>query len=177
MRHDPGLAASPPVRYKLKVAGDSMTSGDGSFARDELDREYSPSSLADDMPAALASWAWDSEQARATTTWSELRYGPGTAELLDLFPAARAGAPLLVFVHGGYWTELSKRESAFLAPGLVSAGVSYAALDYPLAPHSSLDGIVDACEQAVDFLLGHGPGSHRLRGPRKGSPGQAGGRV
>lgn len=134
-----------------------MTSGYGSFARDELDREYSPSSLADDMPAELASWARDSEQARAATAWSELRYGPGTGELLDLFPAAGTGGPLLVFVHGGYWTELSKRESAFLAPGLVSADVSYAALDYPLAPSSSLDSIVDACEQAVGFLLDHGP--------------------
>lgn len=54
----------------------------------------------------------------------------------ELFPAAREGAPLLVFVHGGYWQELSKNEAAFAAHHVVSAGVSFAALGYGLAPTS-----------------------------------------
>ena len=43
-------------------------------------------------------------------------YGSSAAETFDLYPCASAGAPLHVFIHGGAWQRLSKRESAFPAP-------------------------------------------------------------
>src|ERR1700712_4250423 len=33
----------------------------------------------------------------------DIPYGPGERQRWDLFPAARADAPCLVFIHGGYW--------------------------------------------------------------------------
>jgi arylformamidase len=123
------------------------------LSRAELDRAYSPSLRAADATAELARWAILSEQARADLSWTEIRYGPGPDEVLDYFPAATGGRPLVIFVHGGYWTELSKRESAFLAPGFLAADVAYAALSYPLAPSASLDIIVEACERAAAYLL------------------------
>jgi arylformamidase len=130
-----------------------MTTAYTSLSRAELDRAYAPSLLAADAAGELARWAQLSEEARAGLGWTEIRYGPGPDEGLDFFPAATAGRPLVIFVHGGYWIELSKRESAFLAPGFLAADVAYAALSYPLAPSASLDGIVGACERAVGHLL------------------------
>jgi len=53
---------------------------------------------------------------------ANLRYGDRADETLDLFPSQQAGAPLLVFVHGGYWQQLSRRESAGPALDLVPTG-------------------------------------------------------
>lgn len=119
----------------------------------ELERAYSPSVLAADMDGELARWARLSEKARADLAWTEIWYGQDPLEVLDFFPAAGGRPPLVIFVHGGYWIELSKRESAFLAPGFVTEGVAYAAISYPLSPKASLDAIVTACERAVDHLL------------------------
>ncbi|NNN30750.1 alpha/beta hydrolase [Streptomyces sp. S3(2020)] len=126
--------------------------------RAALDRAYSPSSTAHDMSGALREWTVRSEAARALLGRPrELRYGPAGRQVVDFFPAGRPGrggkgAPLLVFLHGGYWIEGSRHDSAFLAPSFVPRGVAYAAVGYPLAPAAGLDEIVASCEQAVEFL-------------------------
>jgi arylformamidase len=68
-----------------------------------------------------------------------------------LFPAANA-APLHVFVHGGYWQELSKDEAAFAAPGFLAAGAGFAAVNYGLAPMRSLSEMVSAVRRAIWWL-------------------------
>ena len=65
-------------------------------------------------------------------------------------------APLVVFLHGGYWQELSKLDAAFAAPGLVASGVALAAVDYTLAPHAPLERIVDQATRAVGWLSVNG---------------------
>jgi len=61
-----------------------------------------------------------------------------------------------VFFHGGYWQELSKRESAFAAPHCLAHGIAYAAIDYTLAPQATLDEIVVECRAAFSWLAGNG---------------------
>src|SRR5947207_505304 len=75
--------------------------------------------------------------------------GPTPAERLDLMvpPDAdgRAGdrrAPVLLYIHGGYWQALDKRDVAWLAPAFAARGVAFAALDYALAPMVAMDEIV-----------------------------------
>ncbi len=55
-------------------------------------------------------------------------------------PATRA--PLLVFIHGGYWRSLSKDDFSWVAPGYVARGIKVAVVDYGLAPHVPLETIV-----------------------------------
>ena len=62
---------------------------------------------------------------------------------------APAGAPVLVYLHGGYWRALSKRDQAFIAPPFAKAGALVVVPDYPLAPKVTVEQIVLQVAQAV----------------------------
>ncbi|MEV1025789.1 alpha/beta hydrolase [Streptomyces sp. NPDC050264] len=114
-------------------------------ARTDLDLEYSPSSRVTDLEVHLARYADESARARAgLPVQLGLSCGPLPEQRLDLFPAADPRAPLFVFVHGGYWQELSRSEAAFAARDFVAAGISFAALGYGLAPRHRLRAITAA---------------------------------
>ncbi|HXN25843.1 MAG TPA: alpha/beta hydrolase [Candidatus Acidoferrales bacterium] len=81
-----------------------------------------------------------------------LLWGEGPDETFDYFPAASAAAPLLVYIHGGYWQEHSKEESLFAAPDCVANGIAFAAIDYTLAPRARLGTIVEQCRRAIASL-------------------------
>ncbi|RKE20103.1 alpha/beta hydrolase [Streptomyces sp. TLI_171] len=121
----------------------------------ELDREYSPSSKVADFDAELAAYAGVSRRAyQELAGYRELRYGPDGPELIDFFPA-RPGAPLHVFVHGGYWQELGKEDSVFPALDFVPHGTAFAAVGYGLAPHWTLEQIAGQVTEALVWLLAH----------------------
>ena len=125
-----------------------------------LTREYSPSSMLDHpIDVWIARYAAESAAARdalAARAHLGLPYGPGPAEVLDYFPAdGPAGRPVLVFIHGGYWQALGRGDSAFFAPAMTAAGVDCVALDYTLAPHARMDGIVDEVRRALLWLTDH----------------------
>jgi arylformamidase len=123
----------------------------------DLDREYSPSSK---VPGGYGRFALAYRQRSRDALASmrvmrDLRYGDGADETLDLFPASGTdgrAAPLVVFLHGGYWQELSKLDSSFAAAQLVQAGIALAAVDYTLAPHASLERIADQATRSVAWL-------------------------
>ncbi len=135
----------------------------------EREREYSPSSaIGGNYQPFIEAYARESAAAhQQLRCLRDLRYGPAPRALLDYFPApARSGgaAPgLLVFIHGGYWQELSQNESAFLAPAWHAAGFAHAVIGYTLAPQASIGEIVAQCRAALQFLqqeapcLGHDP--------------------
>jgi arylformamidase len=123
------------------------------------EREYSPSScIGGDYAPFLERYRRESAAAhRALPVLRDLPYGPAPAQRLDFFPAPEAARPagLLVYVHGGYWQELSKALSAFLAPAWHAAGLAHAVLGYTLAPAARLPQIVDECRAALAWLRAH----------------------
>ncbi|CAL9672089.1 hypothetical protein SUDANB1_07544 [Streptomyces sp. enrichment culture] len=130
----------------------------GNFDQTQLDAQYSPSSLVGDIRPFLAGYAESSRLARhelAPLARRDLRFGPGPDDLLDVYGPSRPGTdrrPALFFVHGGYWQQLSKEDSAFPAPALVEAGAVYATPDYTLAPRAGLAEIVDQVRRAFAWL-------------------------
>ena len=46
----------------------------------------------------------------------DVRFGPTRDETLDIFPARKGDGSVLVFIHGGYWRSLDKKDFSFLAP-------------------------------------------------------------
>lgn len=147
------------------------------FPKDELEREYSPSSMiGGDLTPYLDSYTALSAQHRARMDVKEnVAYGESPAQVLDFFPAKGAGAPLHVFVHGGYWQALSQRESAMMAPALIEAEQSFATLNYTLAPDARLDQMVNECRDALLWLaenafnLGFDPSRITLSGHSAGA--------
>ena len=121
---------------------------------------YSPSSCIEgDYQPYIEQYERRSAQARLLCSgWRSLAYGDAPSQTMDFFPPVGSEgnlAPALVFFHGGYWQELSKRESAFAASAWVDQGVGYAAVDYTLAPAATVDEIVVECRNAVLWLHDH----------------------
>ncbi len=118
-----------------------------------LDAQYNCRAMVPEHPRHIETWAHDSAVLRAACPDArlDLAYGPGERERLDFFPA-KPGAPLHVFIHGGYWRALDKANFSYPAAAFASAGIAYAAINYPLAPHASVDTIVASIRRAVSWL-------------------------
>ncbi len=124
------------------------------WTREHLEREYSPSSTVPDIGAEIDAYVRDSAAARAAHPPLTVRYRADPSGTIDLFrPAGPGPHPALVYVHGGYWQELSKNESAFMVPALLAHGVAVAVVDYQLAPAATLPAIVAQCADACRFLV------------------------
>lgn len=134
-----------------------------------LEAQYNNRALVPDHPAVMARWKAGSEAARAAHPPQILQYGPGARERIDWFDAGK-GAPVVVFIHGGYWQALDARWFSFVAPPLLAHGVSVAIPTYDLAPTVRLGRIVDQMRAAVDLIhartgarpvvSGHSAGGH-----------------
>jgi arylformamidase len=85
----------------------------------------------------------------------DLRYGNGPRQRLDVFPCGTAGAPTLVFIHGGYWQQNDKEPFAFIGEGLLPAGFNLAVVEYTLAPAARLDAIVGEIRASVAWIIDH----------------------
>lgn len=82
----------------------------------------------------------------------EVAYGPSPTEKLDIFPAAKAGAPINVFIHGGYWHSLDKDDFSYVAEGMVSHDVTSIVINYALAPAHNMDEIVRQVRAALSWV-------------------------
>jgi arylformamidase len=78
----------------------------------------------------------------------DVPFGPTLAEHVDLYPAGE-GAPVLVYVHGGFWALRAAREFGFVARGPASRGVATVVTNYALCPAVTIDEIVRQTRAAV----------------------------
>jgi arylformamidase len=107
-----------------------------------LNAQYNNRALVPDHARHLAHWADASALTRAKSDCRlDLRYGDGPQECLDVFPAPRPGAPVLVFVHGGYWRALDKSDFSFVAPVFTQAGAMVVVPNYSLCPAVTIEHI------------------------------------
>lgn len=83
---------------------------------------------------------------------ADIVYDTASGSKLDIFPS-QPGAPLFVWFHGGYWRSSTKDANAFVAPGLVEAGVAVASVDYSLAPAVRIGEIVRQVRTSVAWLV------------------------
>lgn len=122
-----------------------------------LEREYSPSSCVDDIMVYIQDYSDLSEAARlklSSQYQENVKYGPAPREYMDIFrPKGEGPFAVHVFIHGGYWQELSKAESAFAAPNFVDHNIIFIALDYTLVPEASLFEIVSQVRSAALWIL------------------------
>ena len=125
-----------------------------------LDRMYNNRLLVPDHALHFARWAIDSEHARQQQPCKlDLAYGSQPGETLDLFPSSTGAntrkAPVLVFIHGGYWRSLDKADHSFVAPQFTRAGVCVVVPNYALCPAISIPGIVQQMTDALAWTWRH----------------------
>jgi arylformamidase len=121
------------------------------------DAQYHTRAAIPEHPAILRHWFDSSAQARANLPCQlDLAYGDHASERLDIFhPVAAQRAPVLVYIHGGYWRALDKRDQSFVATPFVQAGVVVVLPNHALAPAVSLRHIVLQLVQALAWVQRH----------------------
>lgn len=120
---------------------------------DYYNRQFDARALVPDHPRIYTRWLKDSTHVRRTqAALLDLPYGEASGERLDFFPANRSNAPLLVFIHGGWWRSLDKSDFSFIAPAWTRAGFNVALTNYTLAPEASIADIVREQLRALAWL-------------------------
>jgi len=116
-------------------------------------QQYNARAMIPDHPYIFTRWLKDSAHVRRThAALFDLPYGEASGERLDFFPTNRSDAPLLVFIHGGWWRSLDKSDFSFIAPAYTRAGFNVALPNYTLAPEASITDIVQQQLRALAWL-------------------------
>jgi arylformamidase len=120
------------------------------------DAMYNNRQLVPDHAAYFARWASESAQARAEGPCElDIAYGSGAGETLDVFAAPSGDAPVLVFVHGGYWRAMDKSEHSFVAPAFTRDGACVVVPNYALCPAVTIPQITLQVARAVAWTWQH----------------------
>ena len=140
------------------------------------DLEYEYDNLARVPEAPIIIQGWEEDAAAFREQWSratyDVAYGPDPRDDVDVFwpEGDESRAPMVVFIHGGYWRRFDRKHFSHLARGLVAHGVAVAMPSYSLCPDADLPLIVREMRQCCSFLhktyrrpltvIGHSAGAH-----------------
>jgi arylformamidase len=121
--------------------------------QEELDAQYNLTAMFPEAAARYEEFCWrESESVRSEIDHSlDVPFGPTLAEHVDLYPAGE-NAPVLVYIHGGFWCLRTSKEFGFVARGPVSRGVATVVTNYDLCPRVTLDEIVRQTRAAVAWV-------------------------
>lgn len=88
---------------------------------------------------------------------ADIRYGLRHREVLDIILPERIekGAPIHVFVHGGYWRSGEKENYRFVATPVLAVGGIAVIVEYDLMPDQRLDTLVDQVRRSVCWIEKH----------------------
>jgi arylformamidase len=97
-------------------------------------------------------------------------YGKRERQLYDIFHVADEDAPLVVYIHGGYWQRGDRKDYSFVARELNANGLTVAIPSYSLCPKVSVMEIADDIQLCLAELwketrkrpvvVGHSAGGH-----------------
>ena len=121
-----------------------------------LDAQYNNRARIPEHAQIFDRWARASAHARENGACRiDVPYGDGPNETLDVFPALRSDAPVFVFIHGGWWRSLDKRDHSFIAPAFTQAGAMVVVPNYALCPSVSIEAIALQATRAVAWTFRH----------------------
>ena len=123
--------------------------------------EYNNRARVPENPALMAGWARDAVAYREQRAPRRIAYGPEPRHVIDVFAGESQGkgenqskAPLVVFIHGGYWQALDGSCFSHMARGLNAHGIGVAVPTYDLCPQVSVAEIIEQMRSAMRALAG-----------------------
>lgn len=121
--------------------------------RSELDAAYNNTEAVPDSAEKMTRF-----KALSTTLYEtskvqrDICYGQRPRERFDWFSCGKPGAPVFIFIHGGYWQHTSKEDFAFIANGPLQRGFDVVIAEYTLAPDATMTQIVSEIGTLLDYL-------------------------
>jgi arylformamidase len=122
--------------------------------------QFQVSHIVPDFQAQVDDYKASSNATRRTLrSQLDIQYGAAPRQRLDLFfpPGELSGAPIHLFIHGGYWRAQVKEDYAFVADGIVAAGAIAAVVEYTLMPGARMADLVRETREAATWLAGRAP--------------------
>ncbi|MES2959647.1 MAG: alpha/beta hydrolase [Pseudomonadota bacterium] len=123
---------------------------------DWLDSQYDNRRRVPEFAQHLSRWREASLHARGGLRCHlDIPYSADGRLALDVFPAAQPRAPVLMFIHGGYWRSLNKSDFSFVATPFVAAGSMVVVPEYSLCPAVTVDAIALQMAHALAWVHMH----------------------
>lgn len=144
----PGQGAAPTTAAPTPAAGPAVFLD---YSQEQLDDAYDQSKWAD-TEASVAEYVRLSAEVRERYEPQNFRYGPSEKETLDVYPTTRTSAPIVIFVHGGAWRGLSRKDSAFPAPTFTDQGICFTALGFSVIPEVRLTDMAEQVRRAIAWV-------------------------
>jgi arylformamidase len=140
----------------------------------DYEAEYNNRARVPENPALMAGWVRDAAAYREQHSPYRIAYGSGPRHVIDVFAGddrdkSNSKAPLVVFIHGGYWQALDGSWFSHMARGLNAHGIGVAVPTYDLCPQVSVADIIMQMREAMLELAkfsealivsGHSAGGH-----------------
>ncbi|MGE0254411.1 MAG: alpha/beta hydrolase [Alphaproteobacteria bacterium] len=124
------------------------------YDRDALHAQYNNRGKVPDFTVYGKAWTERTEafHARKPKAHFDVAYGSGPRQRLDIYLPDGKDAPLLAWIHGGYWQWNDKEPLGFLAEPFLAAGIAFANIEYTLCPQTDFAGLVGDVRNALAFL-------------------------
>ncbi|PWB27189.1 alpha/beta hydrolase [Flavobacterium sp. HTF] len=150
----------------------------GQFStQEQLDTEYDVEKAVPSFPEYINEFVSSSAGARKILKErTVIAYGATLMERLTVYPAKDADAPVLIFIHGGYWKIGLGDDYDFVALGAAKANFTIVIVNYDLAPKVSIPEMVRQIRSSIAwtsqnisgfngnperiFVAGHSAGGH-----------------
>ena len=125
-----------------------------------LDAEYDNRSKIPNALELLKDFAELSEVTRRNLEGRlGVSFGLDAEETLDIFFPPNAGdnlMPIQLFIHGGYWTTMSKSDFSYVAETFTQKGCVTVVINYGLIPSVDMDEVVRQCRAGLVWIYRNG---------------------
>lgn len=129
------------------------------FDADWLERQYNNRARVPESADLMAAWARESARVRQSARAQlDQPYGSHPSETLDIFLPSKPGAhaaPVLFFIHGGWWRALDKSDHSWLAPAFCDQGAVVVIPNYALCPQVTIEHIALQMTRALAWTWRH----------------------
>ena len=127
----------------------------GSYDQENLDLEYDMRRRCPHFAETFATL--EPDNARVVEKFKcnlDVPFGDTELQKLDVWPGT-GSAPMLMFIHGGYWKAFDKAMFRFVSERFLEVGACVVLNNYDLCPNVTMDTIVDQNRKALKWIYDH----------------------